>query len=86
MNNLLEITKQAYLVGFRDARTTPDEINRIPLALNYATKTVKNLTIPVVSSRRELLKGFASNFNDRLDKGDGLAIMDWMIDEFLETL
>ena len=49
MNNLLEIIEQAYLVGFRDARTTPDEIDRRPLALNYATKAVKNLTIPDVS-------------------------------------
>ena len=50
------------------------------------TDVVKKLLIQRVSSRRELLKGFASKFNDRLDRGDGVAIMDWMIDEFLETL
>lgn len=37
-------------------------------------------------NRRELLNGFASKFNDKLDRGDGIAIMDWMIDEFLETI
>jgi len=47
---------------------------------------LEEFAIHNVSQQRELLKGFASKFNDKLDRGDGIAIMDWMIDEFLETL
>ena len=47
-------------------------------------RQAKNYSTPNVENRRKLLNGFASKFNEGLDKGDGIAIMDWMIDEFLE--
>lgn len=54
--------------------------------INFEKAINEALMLHIVSSRRKLLKGFASKFNDRFDKGYGIPIMDWMIDEFLETL
>lgn len=78
----IELVTPDFNMQCYDPNVELEQVEELSNMLNVA----KNCNIHDVSNRRELLKGFASKFNDRLDRGDGVAIMDWMIDEYLEAL
>ena len=82
VEDIMEIFKPWIYNDENQAGTKLEVIDASDLPM-IADKIAKHCNIADIN-RKELLKGFASKFNEGLDKGDGIAIMDWMIDDFLE--